>query len=155
MTFDPDYNMHLPAIRQTADWTCSACSWAWLATSIGQWTDEWSGVDTIGYPQNINSTYGLTDASGRALADAYSRLYSWPSHFSPAVTFADAISRAWAGPLLLGGRQWCHWTAVRGTDGTGLLLANPAPSWFAVGDYLRTADWDRLGTWSMVWLEAD
>jgi hypothetical protein len=154
MTFDPDYNMQFPAIRQTADWTCSACSLAWLAGSIGQYVDEWKAVDLIGFPANINSTYGLMDASGATLASVYSRYWSWPSHFSPAATYADALSLAWAGPLLLGGRQWCHWTAVRGTDGSGLLLANPAPFWFGVGDYLTAEDWTRLGTWSTVWLAA-
>lgn len=152
MTFDPDYNMDYPPIRQTVDWTCSACSWAWLASSIGQYMTEWDAVETIGYPNNINQTYGLTDASGQALAAAYSATYSWPSHYSASVSLVDAIALGQAGPLLLGGRAWCHWTACRGTDGQGLLLANPAPTWFGVGDYLDEAEWNRLGPWSAVWL---
>jgi hypothetical protein len=152
MSFDPDYNSSYPVILQTCDWSCSACSWAWLAGSIGQYESEWSAVERIGFPANVNATYGLMDASGKALADAYSQSYSWPSHYSPAVTYADAISLAWAGPLLLGGRQWCHWTAVRGTDGRVLQLANPAPFWFGVGQVLNEPQWDRLGPWSAVWL---
>jgi hypothetical protein len=152
MTFDPDYNMNYPPIRQTADWTCSACSWAWLANSIGQHENEWSAVERIGFPNNINPTYGLTNASGQALAEAYSADYSWPSHYSGAVTWSDMIALAQAGPALLGGRSWCHWTAVTGTDGVGLLLANPAPTWFGVGDYLDQDEWARLGSWSAVWL---
>jgi hypothetical protein len=154
VTFDPDYNQAYPPIRQTVDWTCSACSWAWLANSIGAHETEWTAVERIGIPENINEMYGLTDASGQALDDAYSRVYSWPSHHSGSVTWQDAIALAWAGPLLLGGRAWCHWTAVTGTDGNGLYLANPAPTWFGVGDWLDQFEWDRLGSWSAVWLAA-
>jgi len=154
MSFDPDYNANLPPIRQTVDWTCSACSWAWLANSIGQHETEWSAVEKIGYPTNINSTYGLMDATGAALDETYSSLWGWPSHHSPQVTWSEVTALAYAGPLLLGGRSWCHWTAVTGTDGVGLQLANPAPTWFGVGDWLERVEFDRLGSWSAVWLAA-
>lgn len=154
MTFDPDYNMNYPPIRQTTDWTCSACSWAWLANSIGAHENEWTAVEKIGYPGNINSTYGLMDASGSQLAAAYAAHYGWPSHYSASISWQELIDTAWKGPLCLGGRAWCHWTAVTGTDGTGLYLANPAPAWFGVADWLDQDEFNRLGSWSAVWLAA-
>jgi hypothetical protein len=153
-TFDPEYNAQYPPIRQTVDWTCSACSWGWLANAIGQHETEWSSVERIGFPANINPAVGLADASGQALAAAYSETFSWPSHYSAEVTLSDMIALGWAGPALLGGRGWYHWTAVTGTDGSGLMLANPAPTWMGVGDYLDHNEWARLGPWSAVWLAA-
>jgi hypothetical protein len=150
--WDPDYDATHPVIRQTADWTCSACSWAWLAQSIGAYYDEWSAVEKIGYPDSINSTYGLMDSSGSRLAASYLEVpLQWPSHYA-SISWQEAVDLGRAGPLLIGGIAWCHWSAVRGTDGTALYLANPAPTWFGVGDYMTADEWDRLGPWSGVWL---
>jgi hypothetical protein len=57
-------------------------------------------------------------------------------------------------PLLLGGRTWGHWTFVRGIDSDGnLLLGNPAPSWKFVGQTMDRAEFNRLGAWTLVWID--
>lgn len=152
MTFDPDFNIAYPAIRQTENWTCSACSWAWLAGSIGSPYTEWGAVQKIGTPENINPQVGLVDGSGRRLHEAYSESpLGWPAH-SAWLNWERAWQLAAAGPLLLGGHGFNHWVAVRGQAGSVLWLANPAPNWMGCGDSLDANEWNAYGPWSAVWL---
>jgi hypothetical protein len=154
MTFDPDYDAGYPAVRQSENWTCAACSWGWLSGSIGVPTTEYEACVQIGMPQNINPSVGLTDASGASLAAAYSSgPRSWPSHYS-AITWLEALALAEAGPLIMGGAGWYHWTAVRGTSHGILWLANPSPNYLGVGDDLDEGEWNAYGPWNAVWLAA-
>lgn len=63
--YDPETEMP----RQQASWTCSACALAWVlrATAEEPGCTEQQAVDLIGYPENINPTYGLMDGSGAQL----------------------------------------------------------------------------------------
>jgi hypothetical protein len=60
--------------------------------------------------------------------------------------------------MVIGGRAWCHWVAVR--LGSGLLeatyqdalfLMNPSPGYMDVFQVLDPADFDQLGPFSAVW----
>lgn len=135
---------------QTADWTCSACSLAWMnrALHIAYADTEWGAVDYIGNPTNINPSYGLMDGSGRRLAECLTEqgapsFVCWPS-WDSAMVMASKYG------LLLGGVQWCHWVVGRYTDGTLLYLANSAEGWQGVTDSMGKGDWDRLGPFAAV-----
>jgi hypothetical protein len=61
-------------------------------------------------------------------------------------------------PMLMGGREWCHWTGVRMSpmalerpDIDAIALANPAPGYRGVYQVIDRADFDALGTFSAVW----
>jgi len=41
---------------------------------------------------------------------------------------------------------------VRKTDGQGLYLANPAPSWCGVQQYMDYEEWRSLGPWNAAWV---
>jgi len=148
VTFNPDE----PMPPQTADWTCAACSLAWLnrALYIDHATDEWAAVDYIGNPENINQQYGLMDGSGRVLAD---RLIAqgapawccWPS-------WDEVYQLSGVGALLIGGGGWYHWVGVRAPAGANLLIANSAPGWGGVWDSLASSDWQRLGPFAAVFV---
>src|SRR5262252_4913385 len=126
------YNPDAPAVFQTVDWTCSACSLAWLngALYIDHATDEWSAVDYIGNPENINPEWGLMDGSGDRLvqclreqgAPALNGWFDWHTAYQLALRW----------PLLIGGVGWNHWAGVRSASVNQLLLANPAPGWMGV-----------------------
>lgn len=149
-TTQVNYDDSVPSVLQTVDWTCSACSLAWLNRSlfieIAQ--DEWSSVDYIGTPTNINSEWGLMDASGSRLAQclseqgapAYTAWLSWSATYRLASQM----------PLLIGGTYWCHWTGVRGVYGNDLLLANPAPGWMGVDQVLGEQSFLQLGPFAVV-----
>lgn len=148
---DYAFNPNEPQYPQTLDWTCSACSLAWLnrAMQIDVATDEMSAVAYIGNPQNINATYGLMDGSGARLVQCLreqgvAAVNGW-------WTFAQAAELALHMGLLIGGVGWYHWVGVRGvTDDGALWLANSAPGWMGIGDALDASDWDYLGPFAVV-----
>jgi len=144
------YDPATPQYPQTADWTCSACSLAWLnrALQIDNATDEWSAVDYIGNPENINATYGLMDGSGSVLAARLGEqgapsVCLWP-------TWHQVLELARLMPLLAGGVAWNHWVGVRSTSGGVLYLANSAMGWCGIGDELVASDWTNLGPFAVV-----
>jgi hypothetical protein len=149
------YDPNEPMPRQTASWTCSACSLAWVERSIhvNGAADEWSAVEEIGSPENINPTYGLMNGSGVELQRVLLESYGVPSsqgwlNFDQAY----AIYSTTAG--CMSGGNWYHWVGVRGVDGYGnLWIANSAPSYQGIYDTLSRDDFNRLGPFSCVWLE--
>ena len=104
----------------------------------------------IGYPQNINPTYGLMDGSGaqlqRVLAD-----YGQASD-QGYLDFDTTYALAAQGPGMMSGAAWYHWVGIRGTSGEDLWIANSAPGYMGVWDFLSRADFERLGGFSVVWL---
>jgi hypothetical protein len=141
--------------KQAASWTCSACSLAWVerATEINPNASEWSAVDEIGNPTNINSTYGLMDGSGAQLQRVLIESYGVPSN-QGWLNFdqAYAIYSTTAG--MMSGGNWYHWVGVRGVDGNGnLWIANSAPGYKGVYDILSRDDFNRLGPFSCVYLD--
>lgn len=145
--FNPDE----PQSPQTLDWTCSACSLAWLnrAMQIEHATDEMSAVDYIGQPQNINAAYGLMDGSGGRLVQCLreqgvAAVNGWWS-FDQAAELARHMG------LLIGGVGWYHWVGVRGvTDDGELWIANSAWGWMGINDVLDVLDWQTLGPFAVV-----
>jgi hypothetical protein len=104
----------------------------------------------IGYPHNINSTYGLMDASGRALRDVLSRYgvqtdQAW-------LDFDTVYQLALGTTGMMSGAAWYHWVALRGVDGPRLAIANSAPGYKGVYDTLTREQFNALGGFSVVWL---
>lgn len=137
---------------QEANWTCSACSLAWVLRSTGldPNMDEWGAVAAIGYPQNINGSYGLMDASGPALRAVYD-IYGQPTD-QAWLDFDTVYQLALGTTGQMSGAGWYHWIALRGVSGPDLWIANSAPGYKGVSDILTRADFDRLGGFSVVWL---
>jgi hypothetical protein len=146
LTYDPDEPM--PA--QTADWTCAACSLAWLNRALGidHATDEWSAVEYIGNPDNINSTYGLMDASGVRLRDCL-REQGAPA-FCSWLDWEWMYDLATRMPLLIGGVNWYHWVGVRTAYDGVLWIANSAHGWQGVTNTLSSDQADGLGPFAAV-----
>jgi hypothetical protein len=137
---------------QAASWTCSACSLAWVlrATAANTDANETNMVEAIGYPQNINSTYGLMDGSGsqlrRVLTDYdFNTEQGW-------LTYDQVYSIADNYVGLMSGGAWYHWVALRGRDQNNLWIANSAPGYMGVWDILSRQDFQRLGPFSVVWI---
>jgi len=137
---------------QEANWTCSACSLAWVMRATG--TDpemtEWDAIDEIGYPANINATYGLMDASGSALRAVYAD-YELPTD-QGWLDFDTVYQLALGTTGQMSGAAWYHWVALRGVSGPDLWVANSAPGYKGIYDIVTRADFQRLGGFSVVWL---
>ena len=111
-------------------------------------------------PARISPTYGLLDASGAGLV-SYLEEQGISAANNPSATWSDVMAGAGHQPMVIGGRAWCHWVAVRmGSDAIGredlqlLALMNPAPGYMGVDQVLDPVDFSRLGTFSAVWFEA-
>lgn len=144
------YNASEPQYPQTADWTCSACSLSWLNRALGidYATEEFEAADYIGYDHNINSTYGLMDASGQRLVECL-REQGAPA-FNAWLDYWWSCELAKNMPLLIGGVGWYHWVGVRGYADGVLQLANSAPGWMGVDQTIDEVQWEALGPFAVV-----
>jgi hypothetical protein len=151
-----DWNWRLPADPQDVPWDCAACSLAWCLRSIGRSETEADVVAGLG-PARISPAYGLLDASGAGLVSYLAELGIGAAN-NPNATWQELQDAAGFQPMVIGGRAWCHWSAVRmGTQTVGyasadaLALMNPAPGYRGVGQVLTPEAFYSLGTFSAVW----
>jgi len=151
-----DWNWLLAADPQDYPWDCAACSTAWCLRTIGFTHTEQDVIDGLG-PARISPTLGLLDATGAGLVE-YLAEQGVSSANDPDASFADVSAAAGFQPMLIGGRAWCHWVAVRmGGPATGssislpLILMNPADGYMGVGQALSSQQFSNLGPFSAVW----
>jgi hypothetical protein len=139
---------------QHLDWTCAACSLHWLlhASGIDPLATREGVIQSIGHPDNINAQVGLVDGSGkelrRVLLDEYGVQtgQSW-------LDFDTVYQLAQHTTGMMSGARWYHWCAIRGVQGSSIFIANSAPGYRGVFDILTREDFERLGGFSVVWLE--
>ena len=151
-----DWNWRLPADPQDYPWDCAACSTAWAMRTVGYDVSEQDVIDGLG-PGRISPTLGLLDASGAGLVSFLAEVGISAENNANA-TWEDVQAAAGYQPMVIGGRAWCHWVAVRmGTSAVGitghsaLALMNPAAGWMGVDQALFVADFNLLGAFSAVW----
>lgn len=115
-----------------------------------------STVYEIGYGQtcgggvNITPGVGLCNADGSALRAVLSEYdvatdQGW-------LDFDTAYSIASQTPGMCSGAAWYHWVGIRGVQGDTIWVANSAPGYKSVWSNLSRQDWQRLGSFSVVWL---
>lgn len=151
-----DWNWRLPTDLQDYPWDCSAASTAWALRAIGLGYTEQDVIVGLG-PGRISPVSGLLDASGAGLVDYLGEL-GIAAENNPDASFDDVQAAAGHQPMVIGGRAWCHWVAVRmgsltalGEPSGSLILMNPAPGWMGVSQYLDAEWFDDLGPFSAVW----
>jgi hypothetical protein len=154
-----DWNWLLERDNQDYPWDCAACSTAWAMRTIGFEVTEQDVIAGLG-PGRISPTYGLLDASGAGLV-SYLEEQGIAAANNPGASWDDVAVAAGYQPMVIGGRAWGHWVAVRmGGPARGaaldspLALMNPAPGWMGVDQVLTAEDFERLGTFSAVWFES-
>ena len=150
--FDPN----TPTELQRQDWTCSIRSTMWVLKSLGVAVTPEEAQDAMS-PQYVRSDVGLLDASGAGIVAVLQNRWGITAFNRAPVSFDDVAS--WAGryPIALGGRNWYHWTAVRGLDGDGrLVLANPGGTGPRFGQQtLNRQQFEDLGWFSAVVVPVD
>jgi hypothetical protein len=151
-----DWDWTLPADPQDYPWDCAACSTAWCLRAIGLDYSEDAVIQGLG-GSRITRAHGLMDASGAGLV-AYLAEIGIGAENNPAATFDDCLAAGGYQPMVIGGRAWCHWVAVRmggaayGRPDLGVLaLMNPADGYMGISQMLGRDDFDRLGPFSAVW----
>jgi hypothetical protein len=151
-----DWNWRLAADPQDYPWDCAACSTAWAMRTVGYEVTEQDVIAGLG-PGRISPTYGLLDASGAGLV-SYLGEMGITAENNASATWSDVLAAAGFQPMVIGGRSWCHWTAVRmGTlainrpDLDLLALMNPADGYMGVYQTLDPLAFAELGPFSAVW----
>lgn len=146
---------------QWYSWTCSACSTEWVERAVyaSRGDDVYANREAvtyhIGYPDEINSTWGLMNTQGpgaalqRVLAE-HAGLDMRQGYLS----FDEAMDIYSRTVGLISGADWYHWVGVRGISGSNLWIANSAPGYMGVWDVLSRYDYDRLGGFNCLWAEA-
>lgn len=143
---------------QLYDWTCSACSTEWVVRALDWpygsdiYANREETVYAIGYPDNINGTYGLMDGSGYQLQRVIKDQTGRDSEQVYGLDFDTVYAIAASTPGLMSGQAWYHWVALRGVQGDTIWIANSAPGHKSVWDNLSRDDFARLGSWSVIWL---
>lgn len=151
----PVYDKNEPAIAQNDSWSCAPTSARWSLTAYGrQPSEQW--VENSMISEGVVSTgLGLLNASGQELARWFDRHYSeygYEASNNGLVSFDEVAEEAATGkhPMMIGGRNWYHWSGVRGWDGTRILLANPASGYMGITQSLSREQFNYLGSFSMV-----
>lgn len=154
-----DWDFLLPRDNQDYPWDCAACSTAWAMRTIGYAVSEQDVIAGLG-PARISPTYGLLDASGAGLVSFLEEQGIHAAN-NPDASYDDVLVAAGYQPMVIGGRSWNHWVAVRmgsvcaGLDADpGLILMNPAPGWMGIDQVLTRADFVELGAFSAVWFSS-
>ena len=150
--FDPT----IPTELQVQPWTCSIRSTMWILKSIGIAITPAEAQDGMS-PQYCNSDVGLLDASGAGIVEFLRDKYGVEAFNKSHVSFDDVAG--WAGryPVAVGGRNWGHWSAVRGVDSNGnLVMANPGGTGPRYGQQtLNREQFEQLGWFSAVVIPCD
>jgi hypothetical protein len=139
---------------QAYSWTCSACALDWVKRSTGLDPDSTrpQTVYEIGYPDEINHMYGLTNLHGPGAA-LQKVLAAYGQDSEQAwLDFDTVYQMAQHTTGMMSGGAWYHWVALRGVQGSNIWIANSAPGYKGVWDTLSRYDFDRLGAFSVVWL---
>lgn len=154
-----DWNWLLPTDLQDYPWDCSATSTAWCLRTIGYPHTEQDVIEGLG-PARISPSLGLLDASGAGLV-TYLGEMGIQAENNPAASWSDILAAAGHQPMVIGGREWCHWTAVRmgswaiqRPDLNVLALMNPSPGYRGVYQTMEDYQFAVLGPWSAVWFTA-
>lgn len=148
--FDPT----TPDEKQRQDWTCAVRSTMWLLKSIGIDVTPDEAQDAMS-PRYVTPELGLLDASGAGIVAVLRDRWGVTAENHASVTFDEVAALAGRMPVAIGGRNWGgpgkgHWSAVRGFDGTRLLLANPASGTVYGDGSLTREQWAWRGPWSAV-----
>lgn len=149
------YDPWAPVVLQTADWTCSCASSAWLLNSVGDkrlgrpW-NEWDVVNSLRaatYPGAVDPAYGLARADMYDLEVMFNAL-GYACRRKQYLSRDDILAWSGAYPLQINGARWYHHSGAR-TLGPGVIyLANPAPSWKGVGQELDADEAAAWGSWN-------
>lgn len=154
-----DWNWRLAADPQNTPWDCSATSVAWCLRAVGLPFTEADVVKAM-YPQYLSATYGLLDASGAGIVEWLATI-GLSAENNAQADFQELLDAAGYQPMVIGGRAWCHWVAVRmggpaasRPDIPLLALMNPSPGYMGVDNILDQQHFAQLGPFSAVWLTA-
>ena len=108
-------------------------------------------VYAIGYPDNISAGLGLHDGRGTELQRVL-REHAGLQTEHGYLNFDEAYARYSETFGLGSGRAYYHWVCFRYAADGVLYIGNSAPGYCGIWDTLTREQYDRLGSWSCLWV---
>lgn len=126
MQFDPA----TPTEFQVQNWTCAIRTTMWLLKSIGIQITAAEAQDAM-VPRYVTSDDGLLDGTGAGIVEYLRNVHGVAAYNIPEASYQQIHELAGKLPIGIGGHNWGgsflgHWSAVRGANEQGIILANPA-----------------------------
>ena len=148
-SYDPQEAMP----QQQVDYDCSAAATAWFGRSIGwQWT-ELNVLWEFSKAGIISPAWGLLDATGAGIV-SWLALQPLQATNGP-VDWPRLVTMAGGGPLIMGGAKFDHWIGIRELLNDQVVsIANSAVGWMGVYNTMNQSQFDNLGPFNGVWLDA-
>jgi|SRR5262252_545026 len=154
-----NWNWLLAHDAQDYPWDCSANATAWALRTTGRDYSEQDVIAGLG-PSRITPMYGLMDASGAGLVEWLGEI-GINAENNPSASWDELVAAAGYQPMVIGGRNWCHWVAVRMGPNPAperipniLALMNGANGYMGVYQTLDPGQFAALGSFSAVWFES-
>jgi SH3-like domain-containing protein len=157
------FDATVPVELQLNDYSCSVGATYWCLRSIGVSLTQ-QDLEAAMVPGLVSQQDGLLDGTGTGIVGLLRRQFGLTASNTSPVNFDDVVGRAGTQPIAIGGHRWYvdadgnvtgHWVAVRGFDGSQLLLANPGGSGPHFGQQtLDRAAWDQRAPFAAVWIAA-
>lgn len=160
------YDPNVPPIAQDDGWSCAPTSLRWALTALGRSPGPTYVEDLMLRDGVVTKEHGLMDATGAGLAawigktgQEYYGSDGFYGNHEPAISWDWIVHEGGQPdgsrhqyPVLIGGRAWGHWSAVRDFDPARgvLLLANPGDGWMGVGQTMSLEQFAALGPFSAV-----
>jgi len=136
---------------QQRGWTCSVCAtdWTLRATGLDPDSDRIEVAYEVGYPNCVNAVVGLENT--QCIVDVFG------SHGVQAVQqwvdFDTAYDLCASTAGVINSTRWYHFVAIRGVHNGQIWVANSAPGYQGIGDYISRSQWDAwAGSWQIVYL---
>lgn len=154
------YNPDTPRSVQINSYTCSIRATHWMLLSLGIDVPIETLHDRM-VPSLVTPELGLLNVRGygHGIEDVLREHIPAEHHHRirrlPDVSYSQAITMIGKGPVALGGRKWEHWAgASRVHADETIEIKNPARNGYGgVTDRMTRNDWDRLGTFGLVWVD--
>lgn len=149
------YQPSEPPHAQQHDWDCSQESAEWSLWSVGRKPDD-AWMEQAMIDQGVISpALGLLDSSGAGLAAFLTREwgeFDYTASNTDPISFDALAEECGTYPMMIGGRNWNHWSGLRAYDSDRdvLLIANPSAGWKGVGQEMNRTQFKALGSFSAV-----
>lgn len=159
----PRFDSTVPVEPQLTIFSCSVGATFWCLRSLGMSLTQ-QDLENVMVPSLVSPDVGLLDGSGATIACLLRDRYALSASNASPVTFDQVTARAGKQPIAIGGARWFvdadgtvtgHWVAVRGFDGTQLILANPGGTGPHFGQQvLDPAAFAQRAPFAAVWIDA-
>ena len=136
--------------QQSFSWTCSVASFDWVCNATGVPMNRAEALETIGYPNCVNETYGLMSAD--CMIQAFRKVGFVAKQMWVTFEQAYSICRLYTGVINPIGQY--HFMGIRGVQSGAIWVANSALGYRGVYETLDINQFNSLGPIQVIYCES-